>query len=66
MMEFIYGVALHPSYWLYFGGGGYKRDGTFIEYSKNFIDQSNAFHSEQKTVDPKRVSSRSVDSIHSL
>ena len=32
---------LHTSYWLYFGGG-YKRDGTFIEYSKNFIDQLNA------------------------
>ena len=36
----------HSSYWLIFGGG-YKRRGTFIEYSKNFIDMLNAFHSEQ-------------------
>ena len=26
---------IHTSYWLYFGGG-YKRAGTFIEYSKKF------------------------------
>lgn len=29
-------------------GGGYKRAGTFIEYSKNFIDQINAWHSENE------------------
>jgi hypothetical protein len=33
----------HTSYWPSFGGG-YKRKGTFIEYSKNFIDQINAYH----------------------
>jgi len=27
---------LHTSYWPKFGGG-YKKEGTFIEYSKNFI-----------------------------
>ena len=35
---------LHTSYrrkW----GGGYKRKGSFIEYSKNFIDYINAWHS---------------------
>ena len=53
---------LHTSYWLYFGGG-YKRDGTFIEYSKNFIDQLNAFHSEQRQLIPNSFT-RSVDSIH--
>ena len=53
---------LHTSYWLYFGGG-YRRNGTFIEYSKNFIDQLNAFHSEQKQLIPNDFT-RSVDSIH--
>ena len=53
---------LHTSYWLYFGGG-YKRNGTFVEYSKNFIDQLNAFHSEQKQLTPNDFT-RSVDSVH--
>ena len=39
--------GFYTSYWFYFGGG-YRRNGTFIEYSKNLIDQLNAFHSEQK------------------
>lgn len=53
---------LHTSYWLRYGGG-YRRRGTFIEYSKYFIDYLNAFHSQQKTL---RVNSftKSVDSIH--
>lgn len=29
-------------------GGGYKRKNTFIQYSKNFIDWLNAYHSEQR------------------
>lgn len=29
-------------------GSGYKKKGTFIEYSKNFIDYINAWHSEHK------------------
>ena len=37
---------LHTSYWRRWGGG-YKRRGTFIEYSKNFIDKLNAWHSEE-------------------
>ena len=53
---------IHTSYWLYFGGG-YKRAGTFIEYSKNFIDRLNAFHSEEKRLKPDNFT-RSVDSIH--
>lgn len=53
---------LHTSYWLYFGGG-YQRNGTFIEYSKSLIDQLNAFHSEQKEFIPDDFT-RSVDSIH--
>ena len=37
---------LHTSYWKKWGGG-YKVSGTFIEYSKNFIDSINAWHSHQ-------------------
>lgn len=29
-------------------GGGYKKKSSFIEYSKNFIDSINAWHSKQK------------------
>jgi len=39
---------LHTSYKLKYGGG-IRRRGTFIEYSKKFIDQINAFHSEQES-----------------
>lgn len=43
--------------------GGYKRKGAFVEYSKNFIDYINAWHSE---TDKLKVSdfTRSVDSAH--
>ena len=34
---------LHTSYW-HRWGGGYKRSGTFIEYTKNFIDYIHAWH----------------------
>jgi hypothetical protein len=40
---------LHTSYKLKYGGG-YKRRGTFIEYSKKFIDYLNAYHTEQKSL----------------
>ncbi|KEO72991.1 class I SAM-dependent methyltransferase [Anditalea andensis] len=53
---------LHTSYWLKFGGG-YQRKGTFIEYSKKFIDYLNAHHSEQKTLKVNHFTN-SVDSIH--
>lgn len=33
----------HTSYWPDWGGG-YKKSGTFIEYSKNFVDQINSEH----------------------
>ena len=39
---------LHTSYWIEYSGG-HKRRGTFIEYSKNFIDYLNAYHSQQKS-----------------
>jgi hypothetical protein len=52
---------LHTSYWAN-SGGGHKRRGTFVEYSKNFIDYLNAWWSEQKSL---RVNdfTKSVDSI---
>lgn len=53
---------LHTSYWLSHGGG-HKRRGTFIEYSKNFIDFLNAYHSEQRSLKTNEFT-RSVDSIH--
>jgi 23S rRNA U2552 (ribose-2'-O)-methylase RlmE/FtsJ len=37
---------LHTSYWEIYGGG-FKRKGSFIEYSKNLIDELNAFHSRE-------------------
>jgi len=53
---------LCTSYWLNFGGG-YKRRGTFIEYTKNFIDYLNAFHSRQKKLKVNSFT-KTVDSIH--
>ena len=52
----------HTSYWLEFGGG-YKRRGTFMEFSKNLIDQLNAFHSQQHSLQPTSFTS-STHSIH--
>ena len=53
---------LHTSYWALFGGG-HKRRNTFIEYSKNFIDYLNAFHSEQNSLKVDAFT-KSVDSLH--
>lgn len=53
---------LHTSYEVRFGGG-HKRRGTYIEYSKNFIDQLNAWHSEQSSL-PVNNFTRSTDSLH--
>jgi hypothetical protein len=53
---------LHTSYWVNYGGG-HKRRGTFIEYSKNFIDKLNAWHSEQRSL-PVSSFTKSVDSLH--
>ncbi len=40
---------LHTAYWLEYGGG-HKRHNSFIEYSKNFIDYLNAYHSKQRSL----------------
>jgi len=53
---------LHTSYWSDWGGG-HRKAGTFIEYSKNFIDQLNAWHSQQ----PRRLKVNELtQSVHSL
>jgi hypothetical protein len=53
---------LHTSYWLDHGGG-YKRAGSFIEYSKRFIDKLHAYHSEQNSLKVDDFT-RSIASIH--
>lgn len=53
---------LHTSYWKSFGGG-YRKRRTFIEYSKDFIDQLHAWHSHE----PQRFqASDFTKSVHSL
>jgi len=53
---------IHTSYWMDWGGG-YKRKGTFVEYSKNFIDKINAYNSRQKSFQPDSFT-KSVNSLH--
>jgi len=61
----------HTSYWLRYGGG-YKRRGTFIEYSKNFIDYIHAFHTRNNSLkvnsffNKLKINSltKSVNSLH--
>lgn len=53
---------LHTSYFEDFGGG-YKRPGSFIEYSKNFIDYINAFHSKNGELQVNAFT-RSTHSLH--
>lgn len=38
---------VHTSYWGKYGGG-YKKSSSYIEYTKDFIDAINAYHSETK------------------
>jgi len=52
---------LHTSYWPGFGGG-YGKRGSFIEYSKDFIDYINAWHSMSKKLSVTEF----TESVHSL
>lgn len=54
---------LHTSYWRRWGGG-YRRRGSFIEYSKRFIDDLNAWHSRQPRQFPVSDFTRSAHSVH--
>lgn len=53
---------LHTSYWAEYGGG-YKNPVSFIEYSKNLIDQLNAWHSRDAALYPNDFS-HSAHGIH--
>lgn len=53
---------LHTSYFEEFGGG-HKNPKTFIEYSKNFIDHINAFHSKEDSLKANAFT-KSVHSLH--
>jgi hypothetical protein len=54
---------LHTSY-LPSWGGGYKKRGTFVEYSKSFIDYINAWHSSQTGRLSVTDFTKSVYSLH--
>lgn len=54
---------IHTSYWPSYGGG-HKKRGTFIEYSKNFIDYLNAWHSVQTKKLSVTDFTKSVHSLH--
>jgi len=53
---------VHTSYWPTWGGG-YLREGSFIEYSKNFIDFINAYHSKDGRLEVNGYT-KTIDSIH--
>ena len=53
---------LLTSYMLEYGGG-HKRKGTFIEYSKNIIDYLNGYHSTQKSLKVNKFT-QSINSLH--
>ena len=53
---------LLTSYMLEYGGG-HKRKGTFIEYSKNIIDYLNGYHSTQRSLKVNKFT-RSINSLH--
>ena len=53
---------LHTSYWADWDGG-YKKDDTYIEYSKNFIDYINAWHSKESALKVSTFT-KSVHSLH--
>lgn len=54
---------LHTSYWRDYGGG-YKKQGTFIEFAKDKIDQLNAWHSKDPESFYVDDFTRSTHSIH--
>jgi hypothetical protein len=54
---------LHTSYWMDYGGG-VRKSGTFIEYTKNFVDQIHAWHSEDQKRLPVSDFTRSAYALH--
>ena len=54
---------IHTSYRHNYGGG-YKKRNSFVEYSKNFIDYINAWHSPNQIKLNVSKFTRSVNSLH--
>lgn len=54
---------LHTSYWATHHGG-YRREGTFIEYAKNLIDQQHAWHSRDEDKFKVDDYTRSIGGMH--
>ncbi|HSB22054.1 MAG TPA: class I SAM-dependent methyltransferase [Burkholderiaceae bacterium] len=54
---------LHTSYWKEWGGG-VRRKGSFIEYSKDFIDRIHAWHSKEPDKLAISEFTRTVHSLH--
>ena len=54
---------LHSSYWMDYGGG-VRKAGTFIEYSKNFVDRIHAWHSEDQKMLSVTDFTQSVYALH--
>lgn len=52
----------HTSYWERYGGG-YQREGTFMEYVKDKIDQLNAWHSKEEGFEVDDYT-RTIRSMH--
>lgn len=60
-MDGVYALEdLHTCYWINYGGGK-KRAGSFIEYSKNFIDDLHAWHSSSLAINKF---TKSIYSLH--
>ena len=53
---------LHTSYWEDYGGG-YKKQGSFIEKAKEFVDAINAWHSREPELTPGSLT-KSATGIH--
>ena len=54
---------LHTSYWPPWGGG-YRREGTFIEYAKALVDQLHAWHSDEPARHVIDTVTRSAYALH--
>lgn len=53
---------IHTSYWEDYGGG-HRRPGTFIEFSKDLVDSLQAYHSTDPDFQPDEITS-AVNSLH--
>lgn len=54
---------LHTSYWPEYSGG-YRKQGTFIEYAKGLVDKLNAWHSHDSTSFQVDDFTRTTHSMH--